>query len=84
MPLRSNCVRAMDFMHHRRLAAGGKLRILTIVDSRSRYPPAIDPRFSCRSENVVQTLERACREIGYPKMAMVDKGSESVSRDLDP
>jgi transposase InsO family protein len=32
---------------------------------------------------VVQTLERACRNVGYPKMIRVDRGAEFVSRDLD-
>lgn len=49
----------------------------------SRYAPATDPRFSYRGEDVVQTLERACQEMGYPKMIRVDNGSEFISRDLD-
>jgi len=32
---------------------------------------------------VVQTLERVCRKIGYPKSIRVDNGSEFISRDLD-
>jgi putative transposase len=31
----------------------------------------------------VQTLERVCREVGYPKMIRVDNGSEFISRDLN-
>lgn len=72
----------MDFVHDQ-LATGRKLRILTIVDTHSRYVPATDPRFSYRGEDVVQTLERVCREVGYPKMIRVDNGSEFISRDLD-
>jgi putative transposase len=72
----------MDFVHDK-LATGRKLRILTIVDTHSRYVPATDPRFSYRGEDVVQTLERVCREVGYPKMIRVDNGSEFISRDLD-
>ncbi len=78
----SNQVWAMDFVHDQ-LATGRKLRVLTIVDTHSRFSPATDPRFSYRGEDVVQTLERVCREIGYPKMIRVDNGSEFVSRDLD-
>ena len=44
---------------------------------------APDPRFSYQGEDVVQTLERVCREVGYPKMIRVDNGSEFISRDLD-
>ena len=67
---------AMDFVHDQ-LATGRKIRVLTIVDTFSRFSPAVDPRFSYRGEDVVLTLERICRTVGYPK------GSEFVSRDLD-
>ena len=67
---------AMDFVHDQ-LATGRKIRVLTIVDTYSRFSPAVDPRFSYRGEDVVLTLERICRTVGYPK------GSEFVSRDLD-
>ena len=31
----------------------------------------------------VQTLERICRQVGYPAVIRVDNGSEFISRDLD-
>lgn len=71
----------MDFVHDQ-LATGRQLRIVTIIDTFSRYSPAIDSRFSYSGEDVVQTLERACREVGYPKTIRVDYGSEFISRDL--
>jgi putative transposase len=77
-----NDVRAMDFVHDQ-LAMGRKLRILTIVETHSRYFPAADPRFAYRGEDVVQTLERVCARIGYPRTIRVDNGSEFISRDLD-
>jgi putative transposase len=77
-----NDVWAMDFVHDQ-LATGKKLRILTIVDTHSRYSPATDPRFAYRGEDVVQTLERVCAQIGYPRTIRVDNGSEFISRDLD-
>ena len=73
---------AMDFVHDQ-LATGRKIRVLTIVDTFSRFSPAVDPRFSYRGEDVVLTLERICKTVGYPKTIRVDQGSEFVSRDLD-
>ena len=72
----------MDFVHDQ-LAMGRKIRILTVVDTFSRYAPVIDPRFSYRAEDVVTTLERVCAKAGYPSTIRVDQGSEFVSRDLD-
>lgn len=64
--IRPNDVWAMDFVHDQ-VATGRKLRILTVVDTYSRLSPVVDPRFSYRGEDVVATLEQACREIGNPK-----------------
>lgn len=80
--VRPNDVWAMDFVHDQ-LATGRKLRILTVVDTFSRFSPVIDARLSYRGEDVVATLERACRKIGYPKTIRVDNGSEFISRDMD-
>ena len=80
--VRSNDTWAMDFVHDQ-LATGRKLRVLTVVDTWSRFSPAVDPRFSYRAEDVVATLERICRQHGYPGSIRVDQGSEFVSRDLD-
>ena len=79
---RANETWAMDFVHDQ-LATGRKLRILTVVDTFSRFSPAVDPRFSYRGEDVVQTLEKICRKAGIPKVIRVDQGSEFISRDLD-
>jgi putative transposase len=73
---------AMDFVHDQ-LATGNRIRVLTVVDLFSRYSPVLDPRFSYRAEDVVQTLERTCAGIGYPNTIRVDQGTEFVSRDLD-
>jgi putative transposase len=78
----SNDVWAMDFVHDQ-LATGQKIRVLTVVDTFSRFSPALDPRLSYRAEDVVATLERACATTGYPTTIRVDQGTEFVSRDLD-
>jgi putative transposase len=61
---------AMDFVHDQ-LATGQKIRVLTVVDTFSRFSPVIDPRFSYRAEDVVATLERVCVATGYPKTIIV-------------
>jgi putative transposase len=72
----------MDFVHDQ-LATGKKICVLTVVDTFSRFSPAVDPRFSYKGEDVVLTLERVCKNIDYPKSIRVDQGSEFISRDLD-
>jgi putative transposase len=72
----------MDFVHDQ-LATGKKIRVFTVVDTFSRFSPIVDPRFSYRAENVVQSLEHTCSQVGYPKTIRVHQGSEFVSRDLD-
>jgi len=73
---------SMEFVHDQ-LATGPKLRILTIVDTFSRYAPAVVPRFRFRASDVVEVLERVCAQTGYPGSIRVDQGSEFISRELD-
>lgn len=80
--VRTNDVWAMDFVHDQ-LAMGTKIRVLTIVDTFSRFSPAVEPRFRFRGADVVETLDRVGRLHGYPKTIRVDQGTEFVSRDLD-
>ena len=63
---RSNETWAMDFVHDQ-LATGRKLRVLTIVDTFSRFSPAIEPRFSFRGADVVEVLERVGAEDRLPE-----------------
>lgn len=79
---RPNDVWAMGFVYDQ-LATGRKIRVLTVVDTFSRFSPVVDPRFSYRAENVVAPLERVCAEMGYPRTIRADQGSEFISRDLD-
>jgi putative transposase len=81
-PSRVNEIWAMDFVHDQ-LALGTKIRVLTIVDTFSRFAPAVEPRLRFRGADVVGTLERVGRMYGLPKVIRVDQGSEFVSRELD-
>lgn len=49
---RPNETWAMDFVHDQ-LATGRKLRVLTIVDTFSRFSPAVEPGFNFRGADVV-------------------------------
>ncbi len=78
----SNETWAMDFVHDQ-LATGRKLRVLTIVDIFSRFSPALELRFTFRGADVVEILERTCKEMGVPAAIRVYQGTEFVSCDLD-
>lgn len=79
---RPNETWAMDFVHDQ-LATGAKLRVLTVVDTFSRFSPAVVPRLTFRGADVVDVLEGVCRKTGFPATIRVDQGTEFVSRDLD-
>jgi putative transposase len=72
----------MDFVHDQ-LATGQKMRVLTIVDTFSRFSPALEPRVTFRGADVVEVLERVGRRMGFPATIWVDQSTEFVSRDLD-
>src|SRR5262245_11976037 len=80
--VRANETWAMDFVHDQ-LATGRKLRVLTVVDTYTRYAPAIVPRFSFKATDVVAVLDEVCGKLGDPATIRVDQGSEFVSRELD-
>ena len=81
-PVCSNDVWAMDFVHDQ-LYDGRKIRILTVIDTFTRYVPAIEVRQRFTGADVVATLETVCRQTGYPKSISVDQGPEFISKDLD-
>ena len=78
----ANQVWAMDFVHDQ-LFDGRKIRVLTIVDTFTRYAPAIEARFGFKGGDVVATLERVAGEVGYPACIRLDNGPEFVSKELD-
>jgi putative transposase len=78
----ANQIWAMDFVHDQ-LFDGTRFRILTIVDTFTRLSPAIDARQNFRGGDVVETLERVSRQLGYPKTIRLDNGPEFISKELD-
>ena len=54
---------AMEFVHDQ-LATGRKLRVLTVVDTFSRFSPVLEPRFTFRGVDVVEVLEEVGRQGG--------------------
>jgi len=82
---RTNEIWAMDFVHDQ-LATGRKLRVLTIVDTFSRFSLGLnilDVRFNFRGADVVELLEQVGAAHGFPVSIRVDQSPEFVSRDLD-
>ena len=72
----------MDFVADA-LFDGRKLRMLTVVDCYTRECLAIDVGQSLKGEDVVDSLNRICRERGLPKTIKTDNGSEFISKVMD-
>jgi len=70
---RSNEVWAMDFVHDQ-LATGTKIRVLTIIDTFSRFSPAIEPRFRFRGADVVETWSVSVACTGCRRSSVSIKG----------
>jgi Transposase DDE domain len=60
----------MDFVHDQ-LATGRKLRVLTVVDTFSRFSPALEPRFTFRGADVVSRRERKKIERRFAHMKRI-------------
>ena len=58
---------------HDQLATGRKLRVLTIIDTYSRFSPALEPRFTFRGTDVVDVLERFGCQVGFPATIRVER-----------
>lgn len=82
VPIAKNEVWAMDFVHDA-LAAGKKIRGLTIIDICTKECPAIEVDFSLSSFKVITVLERLKENGGIPKFIKVDNGPEFISLALD-
>lgn len=82
-PQRPNETWAMDFMHDT-LADGGRLRVLTILDTYTRECVALEAASSFRGGDVAKILGSAGRTRGdLPRRIQVDNGTEFTSKALD-
>ena len=62
---------------HDQTAMGTKIRIWTIVDTFSRFSPAVERRCRFRGSDVVETLERVGKFYGLPKVSVWIRGASS-------
>jgi len=69
-PVQINKTWAMDFVHDQ-LATGKKIRVLTVVDTYSRFSPIVDPRFSYRGEDVVLGFRKGLQA---SRLSAIDQG----------
>jgi putative transposase len=72
---------SMDFMSDE-FEDGRALRLLNIVDDFTRESPAVEVGRSLPAARVIQCLERAGAEYGFPATIVVDNGPEFASREL--
>jgi putative transposase len=72
---------SMDFMSDE-FEDGRPLRLLNVIDHCTRESPAIEFGRSLPAARVIECLERAGKEYGFPKMIVVDNGPEFASKAL--
>jgi putative transposase len=73
---------ALDFLSDT-LAAGRRIRLLTVVDVCTREALAIEVDTSLPGERVVQVLTRITAERGVPTQIVLDNGPELTGKALD-
>jgi len=67
---------AMDFVHDQ-LATGRKIRVLTVVDTFTRYSPAIDPRFSYRARTWCRFWRRSALSLATQQRSASTRAASS-------
>lgn len=70
-----------DFIHDR-IYGGKQLKILVILDEKSRVLVGFEVGYSIGSERVKQVLERAFKAHGKPKFIRSDNGPEFIAKAL--
>jgi putative transposase len=66
----------MDFVHDQ-LATGRKLRVLTIVDTWSRFSPAVDPRSATGLGMLSRRSSESAPESGSPRRSALTRAASS-------
>jgi len=74
--------RSMDFVHNA-LIDGRALRVLTVVDQRSRWSSILEVAKSMSGEAVAAALDRAIAQHCKPRSITVDHAAEFTSRAFD-
>ena len=80
-PTQANERWSMDFMSDE-LEDGRSLRLLNVVDDRTRECPGIEVDRSLPADRVVELLERVGQAVGFPQTIVVDNGPEFASKAL--
>lgn len=73
---------AMDFVSDY-IVDGRRFRILTVLDTFSRFSPGLLVEPSINGERVARFLDEVASAYGYPRAITVDNGPEFVSNALD-
>lgn len=79
LPITSNVIWSMDFMHDT-LDSGRKFRVLNVIDDYNREALAVESAHSFTSVQVISVLERLVEFNGKPERIRVDNGSEFIAR----
>jgi putative transposase len=72
---------SMDFMSDE-FEDGSPLRLLNVVDDFTRESPAMEVDRSLPAARVIECLERAGEEYGFPETIVTDNGPEFASKAL--
>lgn len=78
LPIESNIVWSMDFMHDV-LENGRKFRVLNVIDDYNREALAVESEYSFPSVKVIHVMERLIEFNGKPDVIRTDNGSEFIA-----
>jgi putative transposase len=80
-PTRPNERWSMDFMGDE-FEDGSPLRLLNVIDDLTRESPGMEADRSLPAPRVIECLERAGEEYGFPELIVMDNGPEFASKAL--